>query len=251
MFRLKNHGFSQLNLLAGVFFLAVVVVIVMRTIKKQSETLKNITAEAEIVNYVNKIRGYLSSPTNCYATFAGQNIDGSEINSIITIKDGLESKRYEIYSLSKKSFGTQGIKVLKYQLSNSNSDNQIVSDYGLMYLNISLDKNLESETASKSTRSLKVYVKSDDGRITECAYGGLPEGSNVTQDMGSYTFINSSYLGLGTQNLKATLNVKDYLQLDPSDLDCTEKIAGSIRFNGSQNIFEECTGPGNWKKVHK
>lgn len=251
MFRLKDRGFSQINILVGVFFLAVVVVIVMRTIKKQAETLQNITAEAEIVNYINKIRSYLSSPTNCYATFSGRTINGAKINAISTLKDGLESKRYEIYSNSKKSFGTQGIKVLSYELSNSNTKNEPVSDYGLMYLNIHLDKNLDSATASKTMRSLKVYVKLEDSKIAECAYGGLPEGSNVTQDMGTYTFINSNFIGLGTQNLSATLNVKDYILLDPSEEDCNLQTMGSIRFNGSLNSFEECNTPGDWKKVHK
>jgi hypothetical protein len=251
MLQLKNKGFSQLNILVGVFFLAIVVVIVMRTIKKQSETLHNITAEAEIVNFVNKIRSYLSSPTNCYATFVGSSINGTKIDSIKTIKDGLESKRYIIFSKSKKSFGTQNIKILKYELSNSNSKNEPVSDYGLMYLNIYLDKNLDSASASKSMRSLKVYVKLQNNKISECAYGGLPEGSNVTQDMGNYTFINANYIGLGTQNLSSTLNVNDYIQLDASKEDCNEDTLGSVRFNGTMNTFEECTEPGSWKKVHK
>ncbi|OUR94136.1 hypothetical protein A9Q84_17655 [Halobacteriovorax marinus] len=251
MFRLNNKGFSQLNLLAGVFCLGIVVVIVMRTIKKQTETLNNITAEAEIVNYINKVRGYLSSPTNCYATFSGKTIDGTNVNSIVTVKDGLESNRYEVFSISKKAFGTQEIKVIKYELADSNAKDEIVSDYGLMYLNIHLDKNLDSITASKAIRKIKVYVKLVNQKISECAYGGLPEGSNISQDRGNYTFLNSKAIGLGTQNLSATLNVNNYIQLEGSLEECTENTLGSLRFNEELSQFEECATIGSWKKVHK
>jgi hypothetical protein len=237
--------------MVGVFFLAIVVAIVMRTIKKQNENLKNILAEAEIINYTNKLKTYLSSPENCGATFGGLDFENSTVDAIKTIKDGLATNRYEVYTKSKKTIGTQNIRVMEYKLTKFDQEDNEISDLGFIYLNIKLDKNLDSLSASKAKRRIRLYYKAEGKLITQCAFGGLPTDSSLIVDKGTYNYINSPSVSINTQTPSSTLNIDGVISLEDTELACDLEQRGSIKYNSKLKRFEACVTPPNWTEVHK
>lgn len=251
MFRIKNKGFSQVSLLVGVFFLAIVVAIVMKTIKKQNDNLKNILSEAEIINYTNKVKTYLSSPENCKASFEGISTDGGVVTSLRTIKDGLATKRFEVFAKSNKTIGSQKIKILEYKISSYDQDEEDISELGFLYLNISLKKNLDSLRASMAERQIRLYFFEEDGLLTDCAFGGLPSSNIIVHDRGDYNFIESSSISIKTNDGGAKLNVKDDLVIEDSKSACNNNTQGTIRYDQAAKKFMACLTPPNWSEVHK
>ena len=251
MFRLNNKGFSQVTLLIGVFFLAVVVAIVMRTVQKQTDNLNNIIAESEIVNFSNIVKRYLSSPTNCTATFQGIKINEGTVESLKVIKDGLESKRFEIFSKSQKTVGTRKLRIVEYKLNDYSVENdEEIGELGLVNLEIKISKNINN-LKKLSSYSIRLYIKSKDKILDSCAFGGLPTSATIIQDKGSYAFINTESLSVNTQNTNAQLNIEGMVNLSSNDKECTDFLKGSIRYNSSLESFETCLNPPLWKKAHK
>jgi hypothetical protein len=251
MLRLNNKGFSQVSLFIGVIFLAIIVAIVMRTIQKQADNLNNIIAESEIITYTNKIKQYLSSPTNCTTTFQGVSTSNGKVDSIKVIKDGLKSKRYEIYSKSKKTVGSQALKIEEYSLNDySVEDDEDLGEFGLVNLQIKIIKNINN-AKKYSTQIIRLYMTTVNDRIETCAFGGLPSNTSIIQDKSNYIFLNTESLSVNGQDTRAMLNIKGTLNLSSDNDECTDFLKGALRYNKELKQFEACLNPPSWDKVHK
>lgn len=251
MFRLNNKGFSQITLFTGVFFLGLVVAIIMKTIQKQSDNLNNIISESEIVTYSNKLKQYLSSPKNCSATFSGIKIDEGTVNSIIVLKDGLESKRFEIYSRSNKTIGSQKLRIEEYKIFDySVEEDEDLGELGLVNLQVKINKGKDN-FKNITTNTIRLYIKSKDKKIVSCAFGGLPSDSRTIQDKGRYIFLDTESLSINSQNNFGLLNVEGMINLSSNDLECTTSLKGSLRYNSLNGFFEVCLNSPSWEKAHK
>lgn len=247
MFQLGNKGFSQINLYVGVFFLAVVVFIVVHTVKRQTDSLKNITAEAEVENYLNDIKRYLSSPINCNQTLKGAPINDHIFNAIDLKQDGSIVSKYPVGSI----FGNSKTKIISYKTSAFNNFEEDIADLGMINIVISLHKELEDNSSANIERSIKVYAEIKAQEIQKCAFGGLPTGEDIAEKSAVGIELNSPFIGINTQVMKTSLNVLDTLTLAPTDVPCTKKIIGSLQFNKVQKQFEQCKKSLIWEKVHR
>ena len=249
MFQINKdkRGFSQINLLIGVAFLGVVVFLVMHTIQKQTDSLRNITAEAEVENYLHSVKRHLTSPLNCNETFMGAEVDGHEINSIKVAQGNSFSTKFEIGT----SFGTSATKIISYRTSGYNNFQEDIADLGMINLVISMKKNIESISAANITRNIKLYIKTVDNKISECAFGGLPTGENIAERTEEGIQLNSAFIGIGTQNVLANLSVKDSITLESDTTPCSADNIGSIKFNSAMYQFEQCKQNLQWMRVHK
>lgn len=248
MFSIKNEkGFSQVNLFVGVFFLAVVVFLVVHTVKKQTQSLKNITAEAEIEAYLSSLKRHLSSPINCNKSLTNIRVNNGLINSIKVLK---EDNFQEIFQQN-TSIGTSNTKIISYQTSSFNSYQENIADLGMINLVITLEKDLESKTSSLVKRELKLYIKKKSDMIDECAFGGLPTGERIDIEHPEGTVLNSPFVGINTQDVKASLNVSGTITLDSSNGLCTTDSVGSIQFNKAREQFEQCMKDFRWQRIHR
>ncbi|PIK15690.1 hypothetical protein [Halobacteriovorax sp. JY17] len=248
MLQIKNNrGFSQINLMVGVFFLAIAVFIVVHTIEKQTDSLRNITAEAEVETYLNSVKKYLSSPINCNETLRGVSPNNQPIQAIKTLQKNQLIKKFEVGSV----FGASETKVIGYQTSSYNNFNEDIEELGMMNLVITLRKNLKNQSATDFKRSIKLYMKKEKELISECAFGGLPAGEEIAEETPNGIRLNSFFIGVNTQRVIANINILDSLTLEGSKASCTLDILGSIQFNTTKGQFEQCKKSLLWEKVHR
>ncbi|ATH07898.1 hypothetical protein BIY24_08030 [Halobacteriovorax marinus] len=248
MFQVNNQkGFSGLNLMVGVFFLGLVVFLVMHTIKKQADSLNDLTAEAEIEVFLGDLKRQLSSAKNCNATLSKIQTNNGQVTSMKFYKGDELIEQFALHT----TIGASETKILKYSTSIYNNFDEDIAELGMINLIIELQKDIESQSAAKVSRSIKLYIREREGRIEECAFGGLPKGETIQVQESFGTRLSSPFVGVNTSEMKTSLNIGGSLQLTPSDTPCSQENIGAIQFSGVRKQFEQCKRDLTWKRVHR
>ncbi|WP_127716140.1 hypothetical protein [Halobacteriovorax sp. HLS] len=252
MLRINNKGLSSFSLIVGVMFLALVVAIVMRTVKKQNDNLKNILAETEIIDFTNNLKKQLSAPLNCTETFSGVSLNDGTVEKMIFFEQDDFLEKFEIHPLSGKTVGGQKLKVLEYRITTQATEqDQDTTGLGLATLVIKIDKNTDPKVKNITYHNIRLYVTSEDNTIISCAFGGLPQTNNLIVAKDNYTFIDTASIGVNTQETKAVVNIKGTMSIGNSNTNCNDSTKGMIQFNSQMRQFETCLTPPNWEKIHQ
>ena len=246
---MKNQrGFSVLEVIMSVGFLAGLVVVCTHIFKKQQAEMINAIQDIEITTTINEVRMALRSREACSASFENKKVGSRDIKVIKKViqypeTDEIEEiEAFPLYQYGRISFGDYQLKISSYTLEAAagNSDTDGETELNLV---MGFDKNLpDLKEKNNPLRKIKIYASLDGlGRIESC---GL---SRETQSNEKFTIIDGEHIreigrvGIGTKKLSNRLTLDKGIQFLPTNnLFCSIEINGAIFYHKAFQALAIC-----------
>lgn len=240
-------------MMISVLLLMGIIIFTVHVFEKQKLIVIKANQNIDIVDIMNQMRGILSSPENCQATFNGQgrslsdsftgvidvvkyrNTDVVEVEKFSTLlNDGIR------YGESKIGVDSYSIKeVMKIDGSLSKYDFQITFDRGF--------KNL------RTTKSFPIYLKfGSDQTVKECSLGRIKTASKMWKENSSSIYYEGT-ISLNTPNSLSTFNINKGIKFLKNDMKCGKDDVndnGLISYSRSMNDLMICL-EGRWYSLLK
>lgn len=248
---MKNQkGFSVLEVIMSVGFLAGLIVVCTHIFKKQQAEMINAIQSIEITTTVNDVRMALRGREACTASFENKKVGSSDIKVIKKViqypeTDEIEEiEAFPLYHYGRISFGDHQLKISSYTLeeisSNPNAGNE--SELNLI---IGFDKNLpELKKDNIAFRKIKIYASLDNlGRIESCGLSKQTQSSEKFVVESGEMIRNQGRLGIGTKKLPSRLSLEKGIQFLPArNSSCSESDNGVMFFHKGLQSLVICFG---------
>lgn len=246
---MKNQkGFSVLEVIMSVSFLAGLIFVCTNIFKKQQSDMINAIQEIEITTVVNEMRMALRGREACTASFENKKVGSRDIKVIKKVIQYPETDEVEeveafpLYHYGRISFGDHQLKISSYTLEETTDSSDPIGENELNLV-IEFNKNLpELKDQNLTQRRVKIYASLDNlGRIESC---GL-----IKQVHNNKKFIVESgelvrtkgKIGIGTNHLPSRLSLEKGIQFLPArQTVCNKKDNGVIFFHKDWQALVFC-----------
>lgn len=243
-----------LQALISVAIFGAITASIVRLLQMQNNLSIKTTEEFETVYFISEIRNVLSNPNACKASFLDkrpQNDRSSrEIFQYITDENN-NSYTFPVFEKGQVFKNTDDYSLKLKEIFLLQHDKEVRVQAGTTGLHFSIEFfNKKNNRIKVLERTIKLFVTVDsDQKIKTCyTLRGLGLGKEITgrpdqfvrKSDNSGHFISNKKLLVNTSNDNAELNIGGAMRLESVEIDCSEKISNSLRYNGRVNKFEMC-----------
>lgn len=242
---MKNkNGFSTLEILISVGFLAGLIIVCTNIFKKQQTEMINAIQNIEITSTVNEIRMALKGEDACTISFENKKIGSKDIKVIKKIvqfpnTDEIEEiEAYPLFQYGRISFGEHKLMISKYILESISESKEASSEKPLKLI-ITFDKGLpELGDRNFAVQEIKIYASTDSlGRVESCSLG-----KKVVNE-GPFIFLDgdlireSGHVGMGTNLIPSPLTVNKGIQFFNTKVEKCEANDEGIIFRNRDELY--------------
>ncbi len=220
-----------------------IVVFSVHVFEKQKLIVIKANQNIDIVDLMNQMRGTLSSPENCQATFNGQGRTLSPaFSGIVDIvkyrnSDVVEVEKFSTLLNDGVRYGESKIGIESYAIKEVMKIDRTLSKYEFL---VTFDRGFNKLT---ETKSFPIYLKfGNEGTVVECSLGRIKTTSRVWKENESTLFYDGS-VALNTPNILSTFNINKGIRFLKNDIKCGKDDVndnGMISYSKSMNDLVIC-----------
>lgn len=255
---LRERGVSYIQILLASSVIAGLAVVGLKMMKNQERLAKLSSQKFEISYLVNEMSFLLKDPLNCEASFKSLDprLSVRKINSLKKELRGGKHReasyylKYFTFDSSKKLYGSNDVKILKYHLSDKKPGVSV--DKGSTNLVVTFEIDGDAEKPIELNKFIPLQVKTDGKGIASCElFNSSSEGFKSSS--------SSIYIGAGLyvgdkRTEDNQLSVRGSLTILPTAGEfppCSEKRFGALMFMKKYDDLFFCTPNGIWGTLGK
>lgn len=243
---IKNQkGLSSTEILIAVAFLGIMVFFSYQMLMRQQMTVKKVNQNVEATTILFEMRKVLSGP-GCKENLAGLSriVEPGGINALkklVQFPDGTSDieQVFVAKEAGANKFSKTGLTIQSYRLDPKGLRETLRPDK--TYLIVNFDRGFGGPVLK---RQIRIYTQETNGVITNCSLVPFMRSAGSWLQVGSELRLNVDKIGVGTDELKQSMNIKGEVYSTPPAGGCNENSYGGLFYNSTSGRWELCTSRG-------